>query len=48
MGISEEDDALWARLMNSTLGAADPDLEPEGIDGVLEKDLPEMFERCRR
>ena len=25
MGISEEDDAMWAKLMNSTLGAGGPD-----------------------
>jgi cytochrome P450 len=48
MGIPEEDDAVWARLMNSTLGANDPDLNPDGIDGVLAKDIPEIFERCRR
>ena len=47
MGIPEEDDAIWANLMNSTLGASDPDLNPAGIPGVLEKDLPEIFERCR-
>src|SRR5207247_4002103 len=35
-------------LMNSTLGASDPDLNPEGIEGMLEKDVPEIFERCRR
>jgi cytochrome P450 len=48
MGIPEEDDAIWARLMNSTLGAADPDLNPDGFEGALEKDLPEIFERCRQ
>ena len=48
MGISEEEDAVWARIMNSALAPDDPDLAPEGIDGVLEKDFPEMFERCRR
>jgi cytochrome P450 len=48
MGISQEDDAIWARLMNSTLGAADPDLNPDGFEGALEKDLPEIFERCRQ
>jgi cholest-4-en-3-one 26-monooxygenase len=48
MGIPEEDDAMWANLMNSTLGASDPDLNPEGIEGVVEKDIPEIFERCRR
>ena len=48
MGIPEEDDAIWARLMNSTLGAADPDVNPDGFEGALEKDLPEIFERCRQ
>ncbi len=48
MGIAEEDDAIWARLMNSTLGAADPDLNPDGFEGAIEKDLPEIFERCRQ
>jgi cytochrome P450 len=48
MGIPEEDDAAWARLMNSTLAGDDKDLNPEGIEGVLEKDIPEIFERCRR
>jgi cytochrome P450 len=48
MGIPEEDDAIWARLMNSTLSGDDKDLAPEGIEGVLEKDIPEIFERCRR
>jgi cytochrome P450 len=48
MGIPEEDDAIWARLMNATLGANDPDLNPDGIEGVLEKEIPEIFERCRR
>jgi cytochrome P450 len=47
MGIPEEDDAVWARLMNSTLGAADPDLNPGGFEGAVEKDVPEVFERCR-
>jgi cytochrome P450 len=48
MGIPEEDDAIWARLMNSTLGAADPDLNPDRFVGAIEKDLPEIFERCRK
>ncbi len=48
MGIDEQDDAIWARLMNSTLGAADPDLNPDGFEGAVEKDLPEIFERCRQ
>jgi cytochrome P450 len=48
MGIPEEDDATWARLMNSTLGAGDPDLNPEGIEAVMEKEVPEIFDRCGR
>jgi cytochrome P450 len=48
MGIPEEDDAIWARLMNSTLGAADPDYNPDGFEGAVDKDVPEIFERCRK
>jgi cholest-4-en-3-one 26-monooxygenase len=48
MGIAEEEDAVWARIMNSALAPDDPELAPEGIDGVLEKDFPEMFERCQK
>src|SRR5438067_1865025 len=48
MGIPEADDAIWARLMNSTLGAGDADLNPEGIEGAVERDVPEIFERCRK
>jgi cholest-4-en-3-one 26-monooxygenase len=48
MGIPEEDDAIWAKLMNSTLGASDPDLNPYGPEGAVERDVPEIFERCRR
>jgi cytochrome P450 len=47
MGIPEEDDAVWARLANSTLGAGDPDVNPDGFQGAVEKDIPEVFERCR-
>jgi cytochrome P450 len=48
MGIAEEDDLVWAALMNSALGAGDPDLNPGGVDAVATKDIPEIFERCRR
>jgi cholest-4-en-3-one 26-monooxygenase len=48
MGIPEEDDAAWARLMNATLGAGDPDLNPNGVEAVMEKEVPEIFERCGR
>ncbi len=48
MGIPPEDDEVWANLMNSALGAGDPDLNPAGIQGVLEHDIPEIFARCGR
>ncbi len=51
MGIPEEDDAAWAELMNSTLGAGDPDLNPEGVDpagleAAIQKNVAEIFARC--
>ena len=46
MGIPEEDDAIWARLMNSSLGFGDEDLAPGGLEQVLQQDIPEIFERC--
>jgi cytochrome P450 len=48
MGIPKEDDEAWANLMNSALGAGDPDLNPHGLEGVVEKDIPEIFARCGR
>ncbi len=48
MGIPPEDDEIWARLMNTTLGAGDPDLNPEGVQSVMERDVPEIFDRCRQ
>jgi cytochrome P450 len=37
---------MWAELMNATLGASDPDLNPDGPQGAVEKTVPEIFERC--
>jgi cytochrome P450 len=48
MGISEQEDEIWANLMNRSLGAADPDINPEGFEGALTKDVPEIFERCSK
>jgi cholest-4-en-3-one 26-monooxygenase len=48
MGIPPEDDARWAVLMNSMLGAGDPDLNPEGVESIAQVEIPEMFERCRK
>ena len=46
MGIPPEDDEVWARLMNETLAAGDPDLNPDGVEAVMQRDVPEIFERC--
>ncbi len=46
MGIAPEEDEIWARLMNSTLAADDADLNPEGPEAVMERDVPEIFQRC--
>src|SRR3954452_21652196 len=48
MGVPPEDDADWARLMNSIMGAGDPDANPGGVESVMEKDVPELFERVHR
>jgi cholest-4-en-3-one 26-monooxygenase len=48
MGLPESDDETWARLMNTMMAAGDPDLNPEGVESVRDKDVPEMFERCGR
>ena len=48
MGIPAEDDAIWATLMNAALGTGDEDLNPYGVEGIAEKVIPEIFERCRQ
>ncbi|HTY95767.1 MAG TPA: cytochrome P450 [Solirubrobacteraceae bacterium] len=48
MGVSPEEDEVWARLMNSTLGSGDVDLSPDGVEGVIDQDVPEIFERCQK
>ena len=47
MGIDEEDDAIWARLMNAIIAAGDEDINPGGTDEIMERDIPEIFERCQ-
>jgi cholest-4-en-3-one 26-monooxygenase len=46
MGISPDDDIVWARLMNNTLGAGERE-GPEDVGKIMEEDVPEIFERCR-
>jgi len=48
MGLPRSDDAMWAHLMNTILAADDPEVNPEGAQTVMERDVPEIFERCRR
>src|SRR5690349_4381081 len=47
MGIPEEDDITWARLMNNLLGAGDRELEPSEIPAAIERDIVELFQRCQ-
>src|SRR3954451_5699504 len=47
MGVPEEDDKAWADLMNAVLGASDPDLNPEGPESIMARDVPEIFRRCQ-
>jgi cytochrome P450 len=47
MGISPEDDIVWARLMNNTLGAGERQ-GPEDTELIMQQDVPEIFERCRK
>jgi cholest-4-en-3-one 26-monooxygenase len=47
MGIKPSDDEIWARLMNATLGGGDPDLNPDGTESIMQREVPEIFERCR-
>jgi len=52
MGIPPEDDQVWAELMNSTLAASDPDLNPRGaaapedIEATIQANVVKIFERC--
>ncbi|HWC07668.1 MAG TPA: cytochrome P450 [Solirubrobacterales bacterium] len=48
MGIPPEDDAVWAQMMNAALGASDPDLNPDGVEGAITKTVPEIFARCQK
>ncbi len=47
MGISPDDDEIWARLMNNALGAGDREPGASGASQIMERDIPEIFERCQ-
>ena len=48
MGISPQDDQMWADMMNSTLAAVDPDVNPDGVDAVATEVLPKIFASCQK
>jgi cholest-4-en-3-one 26-monooxygenase len=48
MGIPHEEDQMWAQLMNATLAAVDPDLNPAGLEGVATEVLPKIFASCQK
>jgi cholest-4-en-3-one 26-monooxygenase len=48
MGLPPGDDVVWARLMNTILAANDVEVNPEGVETVMQRDLPEVFERARK
>ena len=45
MGTPPEDDAIWARIMNSSLSVGDDTVSPGGVDGLINEDIPEVFRR---
>ena len=48
MGIPEEDDIVWADLMNTALAASDPDYSPtvDNVEETIQKALEQIFARC--
>jgi cytochrome P450 len=48
MGISEEDDAAWADLMNMALAASDPDYTPsvDNVEETIQEAIQQVFARC--
>lgn len=51
MGIPEEDDRVWAELMNTALAAGDPDYSPDGVENVeevIQGAIEQIFARCSK
>src|SRR4029079_820088 len=48
MGIPEEDDAVWAELMNQSLAASDPDYSDsnDDIEATIQDAIQQVFARC--
>ncbi len=47
MGIPDDDDITWARLMNNLLGAGEEELDTSAIPAAIERDIGELFQRCQ-
>jgi cytochrome P450 len=46
MGIPPEDDETWAELMKAIVTTGNPGATPEGTQMVMERLVPQLFERC--
>jgi len=46
VGLTEEDDLMWAEMMNKLLGAGDDELNPEGIEAIMGELIPKIFASC--
>ena len=46
MGIDEADDKMWADAMTMLAGGDDPELNPDGVDAVVEHHVPAIAEGC--
>jgi len=48
MGIPEEDDKVWADLMNMALAANDPDFSPsvDDVEATIQEAIQQIFARC--
>jgi cytochrome P450 len=47
-GTDPVDDAVWARLLNEVMAGGDPDINPDGPQAIMERVVPEIFERCQQ
>ncbi len=46
MGLDPADDVRWARLLYMIIAANDEKVNPEGMETVMQRDIPEVFARC--
>ncbi|MEI7889813.1 MAG: cytochrome P450, partial [Actinomycetes bacterium] len=47
MGIADEDVLIWSDLINTILAANDLDVNPEGLQSIMERDMPIVFEKAQ-